>query len=111
MLEWTRDAFRDSHLDESVIKVRNLAYSTLKVWLDSVKHSSGFHSIAEEFLPHFVKDISPPNINITTLTTKVMDNLINKLRIRDVHEHFFFFLISGNLSFFFMSKKNVKFVY
>ena len=65
-LDWTREFQR-----ESFRSVRLLAYKILSMWLRQAGSLSGFQLVADEFLPHITKDISPPNKNVLVLNTKV----------------------------------------
>ncbi|XP_011501446.1 PREDICTED: proline-, glutamic acid- and leucine-rich protein 1-like [Ceratosolen solmsi marchali] len=73
ILEWTQQ-----YSQESYKNIRVLAYNILSIWLQQTRSLSGFQLIADEFLPHIIKDISLTKENILVLTSKANKKITNK---------------------------------
>jgi hypothetical protein len=67
VLEWTQQ-----YSEESYKNVRILAYNILLIWLRQTRSLSGFQLIADEFLPHIIKDISLTKETVLILSSKVL---------------------------------------
>ncbi|KAJ8667807.1 hypothetical protein QAD02_009470 [Eretmocerus hayati] len=52
---------------QSWINIRLCAYQTLCLWLDRTGSCSGFQMIADDFLTHILKDLTPSNKNVLLL--------------------------------------------